>query len=287
MVAFFFFPSGVNRDHLSAPKAEHSSSLLDQKKMAQDFMTTRENFAKNIKRLSTAVPGYDQLSRGIEGDVQVSRIDFADEGYGRPCQLANNRTLADPQMLYQWITGDLQDTTTRYVLIEDLDTSVCYTLGAAFDIEPQFFLDHMNNQLSMFSPSERDHRIQWNTWNLSRQYMSFHWYRPVSRSKASKNADRRKEIDRRYERVLHVGSQVNELGEAIDVYTISVVRAVSSILRPEWDLSTFNTATKGLAAIEERVSIYQTRVNNCQYCEWNEPSRLPSSRADLACQISS
>lgn len=235
--------------------------------MAQDFMTARENFEANVRRFSRAVPGYDQLCRGIEGDVKVSCIDFAGEGYGRPTQLANTHTLADPQMLHQWLTGGLQNTTTRYVVVEDLDTSVCYTLGAAFDIEPQFFLDHMNNQLSMFSPSERDHRIQWNTWNLSHQYISFHWYRPVSRSKASENADRRKEIDSRYERVLHIGSKVNELGEDIDIYTISVVRAVSSILRPEWDLSTFNTATNGLAAIEERVSIYQTTVNNCQYCE--------------------
>lgn len=236
--------------------------------MAQDFTSARENFERNIRRLSTAVPGYDQLCRWIEGDVKVSRIDFADEGYGRPGQFANGGILTHPETLYRWLTGDLQNTTTRYVLIEDIDTSVCYTLGAAFDIEPQFFLDHMNNQLSMFSPSERDHRIQWNTWNLSHQYMSFHWYRPVSRSKRAKNADRRNEIDQRYERVLHIGSEVNDLGEDIDIYTISVVRAVSSILRPEWDLSTFNTATKGLAAIEERVSIYQTTVNNCQYCEW-------------------
>ncbi|KAL4781145.1 hypothetical protein BJX76DRAFT_336165 [Aspergillus varians] len=233
--------------------------------MAREFLSARQRFEDNIRRLSTTVPGYDQLCREIDGSVTVTRIDFADEGYGRPSPSINRNTLSNPERLYQWLAGELDNTTTRYVLVEDFNTDICYTLGATFGIEPQFFLDHMNNQGSRFSPSESDRRMRWNTWNLAKPYLSFHWYRPVSRSKIANSALRRKQIEEHYERVAHKGYEVGKYGGSYDLYTVSVVRAASSILRREWDLPGSKMATEGLVAIEERVSIYETTMNGCQY----------------------
>ncbi|KAL2802378.1 hypothetical protein BJX63DRAFT_115459 [Aspergillus granulosus] len=240
--------------------------------MAQNFLTARRRYVENVQRLSTTVPGYDQLARGIEGgDVSITRIDFGNEGYGHLAPLVKpdrDDTLSDPRQLYRWLREHgLENITTRYVLVEDIDTEIVYTLGATFGIELQFFLDHMNNQVSGSTPGERDHRIRWNTWNLAKPYLSFHWYRPVCRNRMLNGAFRRKQVEARYESVTSVTREFTRKGEPQNIYTLEVVRATSNTLRPEWDLSGSEVVggEAELVAIDERASIYQTTLDGCQY----------------------
>ncbi|KAL4733599.1 hypothetical protein BDV11DRAFT_210085 [Aspergillus similis] len=221
--------------------------------MARDasFERQRQGLEENIRRLSEIVLGYDQLCQSKHGQITIMRIDFPLVGHWRISRLVNQATLSDPEKLNQWLVDEtLTDIMTRYLLVEDIDTDVLLTLGATFNIEPQFFLDHMNCQVSQ---------------SLPRAYLSFHWYRPVARTKALDSALRRRQIDKRYVRVVPELSQNTRTGEPSLNYTVDIVHPRTAVLRPEWDLSTSSgRAIEEVVAIEERVSIYQTTRNGCQ-----------------------
>jgi hypothetical protein len=245
--------------------------------MADPFLTARHKYIQNIKRLSTTVPGYSQLAHEIKGGaVRIARTDFGEQGnVRRDAPHDPDSLLSDPTALYEWLCeGGLKGkkdktTTTRYVLVEDLDTEVCYTLGAALGIEPQFWLDHMNGHVFLDKKVSRelDRRIRWNTWNLNKRYSSFRWYRPVCR-KFVGAAYRRKQVEARYENMTEYTAELTRRGMTHDHYDLEVVRSASNILRPEWDLSGYEMAGEAdLVAIEEWVSIYETVVNGCQYGE--------------------
>ncbi|KAL4909621.1 Ca2+ regulator and membrane fusion protein Fig1-domain-containing protein [Aspergillus multicolor] len=246
----------------------------------------------NLRRRSGSVPGYDRLCREFHGNVAVTLIDFAHTGHGRLSKLTDGHALRDPNHLAQWLDGGLQKISTRYVLVEDIDTDLWFTLGGIFGIEPQFFLDHMNN----LDISERDpsRHVQWNTWNLPLPYLTFRWYRPVSRAEHTKAATKaaiaatkpRRVVDEHKIIRLEEHYETDEKGKLQAFYTIHAARALSNIRRPEWDLSaSSSTATKGLLAIEERVSIYRTMRNGYRYdavpkaqtATWTEAGDIPKT----------
>ncbi|KAL4764998.1 uncharacterized protein BDW70DRAFT_81113 [Aspergillus foveolatus] len=235
--------------------------------MAQDasFASQRRRLEKDIRRLAEIVPGYHQLCQSTHGEVSITRIDFTSVGHRRISLLDERATLSDPEKLSQWAVETLTDITTRYLLVEDADSDAWFTLGATFAIEPQFFLDHMNCQVSQVPASERDQRIRWNAWGLPRSYLSFHWYRPVTRSRTIDSALRRRQIEERYERITLGRYRDTAIGELDQECTVDIVHPLSAILRPEWDLSmSSGIAAEGVVAIEERVSIYQTMRSGCQ-----------------------
>ncbi|RDW89942.1 transcription factor domain-containing protein [Aspergillus mulundensis] len=225
----------------------------------------KERYAENIRQRSGTVPGYDRLCREFHGNVAVTLIDFAHTGYGRLSKLTEGPMLRDPHHLAQWLDGGLQDISTRYVLIEDIDTNLWFTLGGIFGIEPQFFLDHMNS--FDVSACDSNQCVQWTTWNLPLPYLSFRWYRPVSHAKHSKAATRRRGAIDGYKLVRREEHyEKGEKGKPELFYTIHGARALSSVRRPEWDLSASSSiAAKGLLAIEERVSIYRTMRKGYRY----------------------
>jgi hypothetical protein len=233
-------------------------------------MAQTHRYKQNIRRLSKTVPGYDPLCLEIPGDITITRLDFPSNGHGHLGGPPDRRCLDDPDLLVEWLDEELENIETRYVLVEDINSLVYHTLGSVFRIEPNFFLDHMNNQLARFPATTRDKQAQWNTWNLPAPYNSFRWYRPVSRSKHSDSVLRRRQIEERYERVRKGRPEFIRDRETQTTFRIDIVRAVSNILRPEWDLSYSTMAADSLVAIEERVSIYQTTRKGVQYGKFGQ-----------------
>jgi hypothetical protein len=236
-------------------------------------MAQTDGYEQKLWRLSRTVPGYDPLCREITGDITITRIDFPGNGHAHLGGPPDPRRLENPDLLVEWLDEGLENIETRYVLVEDINSFVCHTLGSVFRIEPNFFLDHINNQLARFPANTRDRRGQWNTWNLPAPYNSFRWYRPVSRSKHSDAVLRRRQIEARYGRVREGRQEIIGDGRSLrtqTTFTIDMVHAVSNILRPEWDLSASTMAADGLVAIEERVSIYQTTRNRVQYGKFGQ-----------------
>ncbi|RDW74612.1 uncharacterized protein DSM5745_07274 [Aspergillus mulundensis] len=216
----------------------------------------------NIKRLARILPGYDQLLKIPDTTVLIDRIDILEDGSVRATgQVSWNSILYDTDM-DAWLTANLFSVATRYILVEDLSLRACHTLGAAFDLDPQFFIDHLNNQVSGQDVPRKPKSSKWNTWRLSRPYLSFRWFRPVARAQGS-TAQERRRAEERYSQVVPKLVRVSG-SEVRDGYRVETVRPISNILRSEWDLSLVSTLAKTsdmVAAIEERASIYQTEAN--------------------------
>ncbi|KAL5048427.1 hypothetical protein BDW71DRAFT_21641 [Aspergillus fruticulosus] len=228
---------------------------------SQSFDEKKDKYLASIKRLSRILPGHDQLLQIPDGTVILARIDFMEDGSVRSTGRLNwdwdSHDVCHTIDMYSWLTADLASIVSRYILVEDLSFQACHTLGAAFD--PQFFIDHLNNQASDQKFQQQPKNIKWNLWNLNKPYLSFRWYRPVARAKGSDSQERRK-AERRYSQVVPKLIGVSE-SDVHDGYRINTVRSISNILRTEWDLSlvsTLATTSDRVAAIEERASIYPT-----------------------------
>ncbi|KAL4878137.1 hypothetical protein BJY04DRAFT_221492 [Aspergillus karnatakaensis] len=225
----------------------------------------KEQYEENIRQRAAIIPGYDRLCGELHGNVVITLIDFADTGPGRMSKLTDKRTLQNGHHLSQWLDNGLDDISTRYVLVEDIDTDVWFTLGGIFGLEPHFFLDHMSG--FRISNVDQRERAQWNTWNIALPYLSFRWYRPISRGKYSRLANSRAETANEYKLMNQERYSEKSGGVKEKVtYTVQVARVISTMRRSEWDLSASSSiAARGLLAIEERVSIYRTARNGHQY----------------------
>lgn len=71
---------------------------------------------------------------------------------------------------------------TRFMLIEDLSASLIETLGAVFEIDPEFFAEHLNR--SGYNGTDYDDALppHWETHGMPKAHTSMKWYRPVQQN---------------------------------------------------------------------------------------------------------
>ncbi|KAJ0416690.1 hypothetical protein BJY00DRAFT_316569 [Aspergillus carlsbadensis] len=98
-----------------------------------------------LSRLAYYLPGYDQFSKHSSVKVQITLIDVLETGNVHVHNPQFWDASLTPRDLYGWLTQQADVTTMRYVVVEDLIPEICETLGATFDLDPQFFIDHLND----------------------------------------------------------------------------------------------------------------------------------------------
>jgi hypothetical protein len=235
-----------------------------------------ENYATNLLRLSRILPGYDQLCETSTGQVKIDLIDVHVTGDVHVHDSKTWTASSTKTDLFGWLTGQASETAVRYILIENLIPEVCKTLGAALDLDPQFFIDHLSNQApEHVSRKARQNdsplngiSCHWNAWNINRPYLSFRWYRPVAyQAFASRELRSLAETHALRTRVVRPPNQRHERRYLIWKYS-----PVSCILRSELDLSELEVPgflPGRISAIEERVSIYQVTRNGRKYSTHN------------------
>ncbi|KAI9929833.1 hypothetical protein MW887_011639 [Aspergillus wentii] len=185
----------------------------------------RTPLPSNNQPLHRQSPGYGYFKHDIEfGNPTITLIDFPERGYGRLRESLSWHPHISPSDLHHQLTADSESISTRYILVQDLTPCLCLRVGAIFDIDPQFFLDHANNQVNG----------------------------SVRRSSRLANAaHKRKQIERQD----RVTVENRTTGDVYKRIWVTIVRSELNILRSELDLSVVSTAE--LAAVEERVSVYQ------------------------------
>ncbi|KAL2842295.1 hypothetical protein BJX68DRAFT_244873 [Aspergillus pseudodeflectus] len=231
-----------------------------------------DNYAANLSRLSQILPGYDQLCETSTGQVRIDLIDVPLTG---DVHVHDSQTWAASSIkadLFLWLTEQASETEVRYILVEDLIPEICTTLGAAFDLDPQFFIDHLSDRarehVSRNTPRNgsllKGRRSEWNAWNLHRPYISFRWYRPVAyeefRGRHLRDQTETRAMDKQEVRPTRRGEE--------RTYVIRKFSPASNILRSELDLSELvipGFRSGEISAIEERVSIYQVTRNGRRY----------------------
>lgn len=197
-------------------------------------------------------------------EMRIKRIDQYYDHSLSPVVSANIGENSPHIDTYRWLAGDLEYIATRIIMVEDLSDSVCLLLGFAFDLDPEFFVEHMQGQVPGVADGDKSHYYgQWESGVLKKPYLSLHWYRPMYRYKQSSSVREDMEHPRRNHRKL----RPDERARHSNAWDINVSRSASNILRPTLDLSTASGETAGFVAIEERASIYRIRRRGCQISE--------------------
>lgn len=93
--------------------------------------------------------------------------------------LRNKKELQDKLRRLSAVTDDGPTVGVRLVMVEDLCPDLIETLGAAFEIDPEFFAEHLNR--SGYDDMDYDDAPpgHWETNGLMKPYCTFKWYRPV------------------------------------------------------------------------------------------------------------
>ena len=164
------------RSHSSrrANSAEAQSTSHDQPTY-WDRVAPLAEYLSHLKTLNDDAGRYKD--RG-----EITCIDYL-EGYEDPT-IRRRFSPEDPgfrDRLHRLATlsNDDNDVVTRFILVEDLSASVIEVLGSAFEIDPEFFAEHLNR--AGFGDMDYDYPLpeRWETRGLVKPYTSLKWYRPV------------------------------------------------------------------------------------------------------------
>ena len=68
---------------------------------------------------------------------------------------------------------------TRVILVEDLSPRLIEALGSTFDIDPEFFAEHLNRSGYHWDSYIHELPARWNTASLQKPYASLKWFKPV------------------------------------------------------------------------------------------------------------
>ena len=95
-------------------------------------------------------------------------------------QLNNRRTLSGRIRKLKTISD--AKIVTRIILVEDLCPDLIEALGSTFQIDPEFFAEHLNR--SGYSRVDYDDAppARWETYSMPKSHASMTWFRPVAQS---------------------------------------------------------------------------------------------------------
>lgn len=122
-----------------ARKSEESKS---QSPAAEEI----ERYRRRIEELSQFLPNYEILGDNFyyEG-ARILRIDSHNGTI--PSEYRREAVYEDPAAIYEFLVGDLEDVSARVIMVEDSSWALCLGLGAAFSLNPEFFIEHLHKQV--------------------------------------------------------------------------------------------------------------------------------------------
>ena len=216
-------------------------------------------YQTRIDELSSFLPDYEILkSKFYFERATIKRIDSVDNNTA-PSEVYGFEADESWDLLYEFLTGDLAhvSTRTRVIMAEDISWTLFLVLGATFSLNPEFFIEHLHQQIPGYAGAKGLYMGEWATWNVKKPYMSTRWYRPVVRNRdVISSAKAGSHVDS-VTSLTELPRKAGDIGPPS--WKIKTFGPAYNILRSKWDLSTSSNLTAlGLAAIEERVSIYNT-----------------------------
>ncbi|KAL4963299.1 uncharacterized protein BDV14DRAFT_209992 [Aspergillus stella-maris] len=223
------------------------------------FQRARIAYEQKVRRLARFLPEYNQLLEESECPVQIEFIDYYNDGEVQAQGPSTWDADSSHDTLADWLGRRHEAVTTRYILVEDVAPSICLTLGAVLDLDPRFFVNHINNSSSLMDNEKHRMSPNWKSSTRLTPYISFSWCRPVARNGAMV-VEKRRAIEAR-----SVTKEVTRPGAKF-----TLVHSGANVLRPElvnFSVKSSNLSSRvRLAAIEERASIFKIRVDdNCNY----------------------
>ncbi|KAJ5201241.1 Mg2+ transporter protein CorA-like/Zinc transport protein ZntB [Penicillium cf. viridicatum] len=143
-----------------------------------------------------------------------------------------------------------EDVQQRFIFVEDLSKPTIDKLGENFNINPEFFEEHLVNSGYAGGKYDSPPTRNWSTASFDKSYMSFRWIRPVYRLPTYFSS----------------GDLEDLLEDSTTHFTqwkSVTTKVLTNIFRLEWGLWTDPAKTvrmKRLCGLEERVSIWRKKL---------------------------
>lgn len=244
-----------------------TSSMQDHPNTLEDSSSVHQQiYLKEIQRLSRYMPHLRNVSKDsrVHHRAEVNCLDFNDGHLvsKKPHEL-ESCTLKSEKDFIQSLIGDIpSEVDLRVLIVDDLSDTLIYLLGSGLSITPELFEEHLLNS-GWHDHTYEDSEIDlWSTRNLTKNYASIRWYRPIQRRTA-----------RPYES--EVSSDMHDPLTAPDSWMerLSPTMRIShsteplvNLLRRPWEAS-FEFG--GISAWEERATVWATNVGSCHISECN------------------
>jgi hypothetical protein len=150
---------------------------------------TNQTYWENIRPLTRILPHLKTIQPPNGRHQRVGRlksIDYFNNGMAPQvgislemgAQFDHDQLVTALRNLKQ--VGD--DVASRTVIVEDLCSELIGALGLAFDLDPEFFAEHLNRSGYNGADHEDFSPDRWKTAHLQKDYRSMTWMRPVYQS---------------------------------------------------------------------------------------------------------
>jgi hypothetical protein len=150
---------------------------------------TNQNYWENIRPLTRILPHLKTIQPPNGRHQRVGRlksIDYFNNGMDPQVGISLEMGAQfDHDQLVTALRNLKQvhdDVASRTVIVEDLCSELIGALGLAFDLDPEFFAEHLNRSGYNGADHEDISPDRWKTQHLHKDYRSMTWMRPVYQS---------------------------------------------------------------------------------------------------------
>ena len=156
----------------------------------------------------------------------------------------------------QVVDGIPSNVTLRLLLAEDLSWNSIRILGGCLGINPEFFEEHLLNSgwRNNYADPGSD---SWNTRDLTKDYASVKWYRPILGRTPRPNLHQTQDARLDSSQTPELWSEVNPRNRYVWHHTNPLVH----ILRRPWEVE---LGPGSFSAWEERATVFRTLVGPCE-----------------------
>lgn len=233
-------------------------------------MAEERRYYDEIASLQRHFPEFDVLTKKLFSDrIRFECIDVptdgqtARRGYRPPWR-------PNYEAFRQWIFNNVRRDVevTRWLMIEDYSPTFCISLGAMLDLDPRFFVEHLNRQIPRFATQDRlsANKSSTSTGFREKPFVSLRWLRPV-RHFSPATPQLRKRVEQAQAK--RVSSNIEYIdGHQRQWWTLGLTRSRHNILRSELAITATvksSVIPEDICAIEERVTIYPIRRDGLDF----------------------
>ena len=179
----------LQRATTSAPAERLANQPTSRRNKRPTKRPTKQTYWENIKPLTQILPHLEAIQPPNGRHQRVGRlksIDYFNDGTAP--QIGISLEL-DAHFNQHHLVTELRklkkvedDVASRMVVVEDLCSELIGALGLAFDLDPEFFAEHLNRSGYSGADHEDFAPDRWKTAHLRKDYTSMTWMRPVYQS---------------------------------------------------------------------------------------------------------
>ena len=220
-------------------------------------------YSREIYRLQSYMPHLKNVGSNPRAhNIDIAELECWD--YSHPGSLTSRSSYSvrsdtrssKVEFMRQVVDEIPSNVTLRLLVAEDLSQRSIRILGGCLGINPEFFEEHLLNSgwRNNYADSESD---SWNTRDLTKDYASIKWYRPILGRTPRPNLHQTQDARLDSSETPELWSEVNPRNRYVWHHTNPLVH----ILRRPWEVE---LGPGSFSAWEERATVFRKLVGPCE-----------------------